>query len=232
MPFHLHLRFQFLPRRHLKHCLLLTGLCSILACKEPPPTVIQGTVANSKTGAPIAGAVGFLQFYKKNKNFQDELDIKTFSTDAKGKFEISPSFDYTGVSPSYIEKKGFVTHHYLDIQKGIVNSLDIKMIPIDAIFRLRIKNTSSAQDTIYPALHSPSFAKELRKQYGYTLPKKFPIILPAGGEYMENIPMPSDEYTKVCWGFNPYPYPDYFSNSICDSVYLLPGDTMEYLITF
>lgn len=233
MTIYFEVRFLFLPKLHLMRCLLLAGLCSILACKEPPPTVIQGAVVNSKTGAPIAGAVGLLQFHIENGSNGEVLDTKKFSTDELGRFQFSYSSDYSYIAPSFIQKDGFISHYYLDIKKESVNDFDIHLIPTDAVLRVNIKNASGLHNTIFAAIFSPSYAKEHQSLYRYQTLEKFPLYLNQGEVYTEEILLPSDEYIKIYWDFINHPYPNFASSALSyDSIYTTSNSILEFTIDY
>ncbi|MCC6463329.1 MAG: hypothetical protein IT260_22860 [Saprospiraceae bacterium] len=219
------------PISHAFATILLTfiSICLHSGCQEPPLTVINGRVTDRKTGAPVLGVFIYLDYSTSDGRGGNVNDIKYLKTDAQGQFTDTHDSDYAFVSAN-LTKPGYVTRWFLDIQKGEINNLDIRMVPQDATLCLTVKNTSSQQDTIYVVVQNQSVASESNQLYPFQVIASYPLVLAGNANYTEWFALPSDEYSTVYW--DDKAIFKLSSTSKNGSVYLLPNDTTAFLVEY
>ncbi|HRI58183.1 MAG TPA: hypothetical protein PK228_00590 [Saprospiraceae bacterium] len=201
----------------------------LFACgkEDPSPTVINGKVTDKKTGEPIEGAAIGIDFQTEKTvsgSLKTEHEYVSLSTDAQGEFQYTHNADYTYTN-SDIGKQGYAPQSPLKIKKGEVNILEIQLIPEDATLRLELSNDSGQYGAIYVVLKNPSYGS----LYAINLPQ-FPVTLPIGEKYVTYFALPSEEFTKVHWGFTYFPGAS--AAPFRDSVYLTVNDTTDYILSF
>lgn len=107
--------------------------------------------------------------------------------------------------------------------------MDIKLAPKDGMLRLEITNSTGQFDSIYVIIENPSFILG-GGSLGKIFLDKFPVVLFVGEKYVEYFDLPSEEFTKVHWGFT------YFTSlSVApfrDSTYLTLNDTTDYSLFY
>jgi hypothetical protein len=211
---------------------LLFSVFSLLffACgkEETPPTVINGKVTDKKTGEPIEGAEINIDFRYKGKDGAEIHEVKTFFTDAQGEFHRTQDSDYEG-SYSEVRKSGYATQISLKFKRGEENNIDVKLAPIDGTLRLEVSNQTGQFSSIYVIVENPSFIAG-GGSLGKIFADSFPINLLVGEGYIEYFNLPSEEFTKVHWGFS------YFTSLSAspfrDSIFLTLNDTTNFLLSY
>ncbi|MBK8192895.1 MAG: hypothetical protein IPK76_06725 [Lewinellaceae bacterium] len=204
----------------------------LFACeKETPPTVINGKVTDRKTGMPVEGARIDIDFQTEKTvsgSLKTDHEYVSFSTDAQGKFHYTHNADYTSTY-SELYKEGYGSYGPLIIEKGETNDLDITLSPIDGTLRLEITNQSGQFDSIYIIIESPSLIDgPVNSEKIFT--DTFPVTLPFNGTHIEYFDLPSEEFTKIHWGFV---YFTSLSESVyIDSVFLALHDTTVYNLVY
>jgi hypothetical protein len=214
--------------------LLLLSATSVLlfSCgKGDSPTVINGRVTDKKTGEPIEGAAIDIDFQTERTesgSMKTDHDYVGLSTDAQGEFQYTYEADYTRTY-SELYKKSYGVYGPLKIIKGRVSNLDIKLAPIDGVLKLELENQSGQYNSIYVIIENPSFIAS-RGFLGMVFTDVFPVPLPITGKHIEYFSLPSEEFTKIHWGFS------YFTSSsgssFKDSVFLSLNDTAIYKLAY
>jgi len=219
---------------HIISPLLLSSFLILLfACgkEAPAPTVINGKVTDKKSGLPIGAAeidIDFRTDKQVSGSLVTEHDLVWFSTDAQGEFQYTHDADFTHTY-SEIRKTGYVTQAPLKIKRGETNNLEIKLAPYDGTLRLEITNETGQFDSIYMMIENPSRMLGLG-YFGIYTPKYFPVVLSSGEQHVEYLKLPSEEYTKIHWGFSYFPT---LSASVFqDSVFLTLHDSTTYKLTY
>ena len=202
----------------------------LFACgkEEPSPTVINGKVTDKKSGEPIGGAEINIDFRYEGKDGADIHDVKTLFTDDQGEFHHIQDSNYEG-SYSEVRKSGYVPQSPLGIKRAEVNDLNIKLSPNDGTLRLELSNDTGHFDSIYVLIENPSYISGLGPLVNINL-DKFPVILSLGEKYVAYFDLPSEEFTKVHWGFNYFS--SYMNSSFRDSIFLTLNDTTDYLLSY
>lgn len=209
--------------------LLLLLFLSVSCGREAlPPTIIKGTVTDKKTGAPIRGAIAYFYFLYDGYDGTEYSDSKTLRTDSDGKFSLEQDSEYKSTD-SYVSHDGYISKQSVLFYKGIENVIDLKMLPVDGVLKLEIQNLNHQYDSIYVIFENPSYVAEAGYLKEIFL-DEFPLVLHQDSTYIKYLPLPSEEYTKIHWGFS------YFTSLekavFRDSVYLTLHDTTTYKIDY
>lgn len=211
--------------------LLLLSATSVLlfSCgKGDSPTVINGRVTNKKTGEPIEGAAVYVDFRYTGYDGAEESDLVSGKTNAQGEFVIEHDSEYE-YTYSEVSRNGYIPQVGMRFYKGIENNVDVSLAPTDGVLKLEIINQNDVFDSVYVILENPSCLTAIGP-LGKIYLDKFPLSLPAGSTYIKYYPLPSEEYTKIHWGFS------YFTSSsgssFKDSVFLSLNDTAIYKLAY
>ena len=207
-------------------------ILSLTYCKEEPLTVINCKVTDKKSGATIEDAFVYMDFQTEKQvsgSLVTEHDYKIFNTDQQGEFHYTRDSDFERIF-SYIGKPGYVDRYHLGVKRGEVNDLEIKLAPYDGALRLEITNGTGQIDSIYVIIENPSLILGSGGPLGKIFLGEFPVVIPAGQKHIRYLNLPSEEFTKIHWGFS------YFTSlntsPFRDSVYLALHDTTSFTISF
>jgi hypothetical protein len=217
----------------VRYFLIFLFLCNIFfqafCNKETSETIVNVKIIDKKSGTPVEGAVCYIEFYNKEGN-NTYTEPQSFLSDQDGKVYFSENRPYDGISFSTVTKTGYNTHVHLGIKIGTVNNLEIKLIPIDGILRLKIVNANGLHDSVWVALENPSLVSESKGLTSRTLLSKTPTTLLQSDSIVECFNFTSEEFTKIYWDFTYYN--DLQSAMFRDSIFLLLHDTVNYTILF
>src|SRR5262249_37350445 len=132
-------------------------------------------------------------------------------------------------SYSEVWKDGYVPQVPLGFKRGQENNIDVRLAPINGTLRLEVVNQSGQFSSIYVIVENPSFIAGVG-QLGKIFADSFPITLPVSGNYIEYFNLPSEEFTRIHWGFS------YFTSLSAspfqDSVFLILQDTTTYKLIY
>jgi hypothetical protein len=199
--------------------LALLGSLTLPACDKEVTTVVAGRITNIKTGAPIEGAH---VLFELSTGTYLGTEPKSVYSDPGGNFR----FEYTdrSVVRFEIRKEGFLIKPFLTFKRGEENFLDVEMIPLDGALALTFKHEIGGNDTIRISLYNKSFYDEGFEYFDTG------AILPKDSSSIFILPFISDEMTYLGWGSSQFDAPNLAPNQ--DSIFLTPGDTISYLITY
>lgn len=215
---------------------LFVLLCTFLSCKKDPsldPTIVKGTVVDSKTGAPIAGAV--VEFYNTllDKNNLPSINIsETVISDIEGKFSYIVRVDavsantYSASAEHYVKKR--LGYEPFKITMEETNHFTIPLIRYDAAMRLHIKNESEQDKAVYVVISNSTKLAEAGNSWGEI--KFSPLIMGLGEEQTFFYETVANERTYFYWDGNNF-YPN-ITSSFQDSLFFNVGDTLDYTINF
>jgi hypothetical protein len=199
--------------------LALLGSLALPACDKEVTTVVAGRITNIKTGSPIEGAQVLFDLATGGYLGTETIVVRS---DAEGNFR----FEYTdrNVVRFEIYKEGFLIKPFLTFNKGEENFLDVPLIPLDGVLVLTFKHEIGENDTIRISLYNKSFYDEGFEYFDTG------AILPLGSSSVFTRPFITDEMTYLGWGSSQFDAPNLAPNQ--DSIFLTPGDTISYLITY
>ena len=207
--------------------LCLLGAFLLSSCDKGEPTVINGVVTDRKTGAPVEGAVVAIALSTGPNNTTEDY----LFSDAQGRFSAHYSPVYEKISILYVQSSGYKTLMAISgILEGQENSLDCRLLPIDASLNLKLANVSGIHDTAYVLIGVPSLVDEFPwfgTLKGSMAPEKFQV--PPDSCRMVTYAIPSEEYVFIHWDTV---YFKGFESTKRDSIHLIPGETIEVSILF
>ena len=191
---------------------LLTGITS---CQKNDPTIIMGTITDSKTGLPIDGAtISGGTIYQKT------------GIDGKFKIAIGENDNLSGLT---IQKEGYVVKFRLGtvIKHHETNEVAVVMHPRDAILRMVYENSSGIQKPIYLQAQSKTFIEEYG-QLPFIITQPYPYLSQPNSRDTLDYAFTSDEQINLYWGFVYYEKAG--QALLRDSLHLSSGDTATYFI--
>jgi hypothetical protein len=204
-------------------------LLGLSACHKDKDktTVINGIIADAKTGLPIQGVVITYSPYVAGGSGGTFIQ----TTNIEGKFTLTLNHDVDGFSGLTIQKGGYVPKFTFGIpfQKEVVNDFKIVMHPRDALLRLVYENTSNQEKRVYTQARSSTFSEE----YGalpYIITQPYPYICQPNSKDTLDYPFTSDEQINLFWDFSYYTSAG--QAAFKDSLLLNRGDTVTYSISF
>lgn len=214
--------------------LLTVLLCTFYSCKkDPPPTVLEGNVIDSESGAPIPNALIEIIICKLDKIGLCKYIYKSVLSNQNGFFSYTLGSDAESGSLSAISADNYIFKKLIGEQykwqKERVNYFSIPLIKSDGALKIIIRNVTGQHDFVNIEINNPTLISEADELSGRIV--LFPVNLSTGEEKEYIFPLISNEYTKIFWGF------DYFNHNniqpeFQDSVFLLLNDTLTYSITF
>jgi hypothetical protein len=212
-------------RQSLVSTIAFCLLCSFWGCeKDSSPTIINGTVMDSKTRKLISGAsvnVG-------TKLGDDDYRFTDYITGADGKFTHTI---YNGTyANDQISKGGYITkkNRFGKIASEQVNNIEILMIPRDGIFKLSVTNETGQNDTLYARIFPQIEKVESTGFFNGKNLSKYPLILKKGEVYNEVFFLASTDNVDVEWGRKPGVLQQQWPNKIT----LVLKDTLNYTLKY
>lgn len=193
--------------------LALAGALFWAACEKHATanfTVINGTVVDAKTGAPLDSTAIEFRIDKGIDNTGNHIyTTASVGTDENGRFYsddlvnvIAPSDIFTVRRAGYISKGG--GNKVVDIQLGQENNVTLPMIPKNGILHFVIKNTNNNTDTVYMVIFSPSQLQEATISYG-ALYDKAMYVVPPFSQVEDNFQVPTEEPLTIYWNLTAQP---------------------------
>lgn len=208
--------------------LLLLGILGVASCHKDKddPTVINGTVVDAKTGAPLEGVNIYGGIYRGSENIGDVNEV----TDNEGRFSLQIGHD-DGFSGLTIRKNNYVTKFAFGAgyESGQINEIKVVMHPRDAMLRLVYENTQGIERAIYLQAQSKTWLDEYWP-LPFIVTQPYPYKCPPNHTDTINYPFTSDEQINLYWGFSSYQ--DVSQAPYRDSLYLNRGETSTYFISF
>lgn len=217
--------------RSLSLLVLATLLCSLFSCKKDTPrlpTIVKGTVVDSKTGEPIPNAlIEISNRVPKDIGF-DNIPEYALSN-LQGNFSYTVRSDAAYASLFSISAENFAYKRTDSANYKVImettNEYSIPLIRSDAVLVLYIKNQTGQQNNVYITINNPTVASEAKSPLYYS-----PVFSTGEDQYL-TLPLVANEYTKIYWSLE-----NFISNQTIpthrDSVYLLLNDTLNYSIIF
>lgn len=215
--------------RSLPLLVLIALFCSFFSCKKDPlPTIVKGTVVDSKTGEPIPNAlIEISNRVPKDIGFDNIPEY--IRSNSQGNFSYTVRSDAAYASLFSVSAENFAykrtdSANYKVIMETI-NEYSIPLIRSDAVLILYIKNQTGQQNSVYITVNNPTVASEAKSPLYYS-----PIFSIGEDQYL-TLPLVANEYTKIYWSLE-----NFISNQTIpthrDSVFLLLNDTLNYSIIF
>ncbi|MCC6281897.1 MAG: hypothetical protein IT262_14935 [Saprospiraceae bacterium] len=221
--------------RSLPLLVIIALFCSFFSCKKDPlPTIVKGTVVDSKTGEPIPNAtVEFYNYLPSRDGQYNEAIPEYASSNAQGNFNYTVRKDakyasiYSAFGDTYTYIRKRLDYEPYKITMESTNQFTIPLIRYNAAIRLHIKNETEQDGNVYLVISNPTSLAEARTSWGVI--KFSPLKINQGEETTYVFPTVANEYTTIYWGgvnFSDNAPP--FS----DSLFLYVGDTLNYSILF
>ena len=205
--------------------LLLLAACGP---KEPPETIVRGTVSDRITGESVEGA--WVGFRLRNNGDQHARDFFTH-TDTNGHFELIAYYDQ--VSNYDIHKTGFLSYlHPYEINVGEVNEVELTLLPLNSYLDVTLQNVNGLYDTLYYKNEIPSLLNEF-PYFGWlsgTSNIAHAFAIDTDEELSMFMNLPADEPIVIHWDFQNR-FKD-FHSEFSDTLYLTAQDTTYYLLKY
>lgn len=206
--------------------------CLFTACQKEEgsnaPTVFNITVVDSKSGRPVPKAYAIFGTLPKENPSWDKIISESVFADSLGRFTYTLPSDRSMVHFQLAGDNHLTRINFVKAKEHETNNLTIPLIPADAILKLTIDNQTGATNQFYLAATSPTVLKEIGRNYVLYDPK-----VVEGKQASYSWRFPSGEYATLYFGTKNFISPINFGLADkVDSVFLKPGDTTSYEISF
>lgn len=215
--------------------LILLPVVVFFSCKkdlQPLPTIVKGTVVDSKTGTPVSHAIIAIANHIPNEIGIYENLTEYVTSDDEGHFSYTvrsaakTASLYSVSAESYATKS--IDYQQFGIEMEITNEFTIPLIRLDAVLKIHLKNINEQDENVFLVISNPTKLEEARSDWGVY--KFFPLSIILGEEKSYLFPVKSSEYTTIYWGGSHF-FP-YETSPFRDSLYFNIGDTLDYTIHF
>lgn len=210
------------------HYLLFLTLFFVACDKTPKETTVNGVVLDKITGEPIAGASIYVVISHDSRKPPYNYEEKYIKTDNLGQFSFS------SVDPFLItltNKNGYIPKNtdIPDVIPEEVNDIVIKLLPMDGVLAIDMKNTTNSTKTIYLGIYSPILDAENVLSKG--IAKKDSFEIESFDSQVRMFNLASEDSISVYWGFISLPF-DIKTLPFQESVSVTRDDTTTFAISF
>ena len=174
------------------------ALLFVAACDKG--VCIEGTVTDVKTGQPINGVQLRLNYYYFDHGSRIPKDETVFANDS-GEFSyLSDKKHSEDIGVSEVIKAGYAGVFELERGKGDCEDVHIKMVPYNALLKLKIVNETGTYNSVYIDVSSKCTAT-----YGdaeHNLVKPYPLELSPGQSHTQTFGGCIGDSSVIRWKFS------------------------------
>lgn len=196
----------------------------LVGCKKNG--CIEGTLTDTKTGNPVADATIHLR-YEYSQQGSLKSNQPTVKSDRFGRFSYVASENNGGsIGIWEISKSGYSQVFESKRDAKGCDDVEVKLTPLDGLFKLSITNQTGSHDTIYAQVFNKCQYQYYR--YGGTaLTDPYPLTLKLGASMTQTFPTCVGDSSCVKWKFGKKA--DWFRT---DSLLVKTADTTFFKIVY